>query len=189
MSRHEAFVNQFSRCEADLRALVGAVVRDVHIREDVFQEIALTLWQQFSRYDPSRPFGAWARGVAVKKLLERYRRERRLPLVFSPEAILKLAEAAERSSARPAPGFEALEHCLGKLPEKSRRLLSLRYSQALSLEAIAAVLGATHTAVYQCLSRLRRRLRVCMEQYLAAQRASLDGPLRSQECSTTTPKN
>jgi len=174
MSEHEVFLSQFLRCEADLRALVGAVVRDVHVREDVFQEIALTLWQQFSRYDPDRPFGAWARGVAAKKLLERFSRDRRLPLVFSPEAIRRLAEAAERSDSRPAPGFEALEHCLGKLPEKSRRLLTLRYGQAQPMEAIAAEIRATQAAVYQALSRLRRRLRECMERYLAPRKGSAD---------------
>ena len=168
MTEQEEFLRQFLRCEADLRALVGAVVRDVHVREDVYQEIALTLWQHFGRYDPSRPFRPWARGVAAKKLLERFSGDRRLPLILSPDAILKLVEAADRSESRPAPGFEALEHCLGKLPEKSRRLLTLRYSQTQPLAAIAAEFRATQTAVYQALSRLRRRLRDCMQQYLAA---------------------
>ena len=168
MNEQEVFLSQFLRCEADLRALVGAVVRDVHVHEDVFQEIALTLWRQFSRYDPSRPFGAWARGVAAKKLLERCSGDRRLPLVLSPDAILELAEAADRSESRLAPGFEALEHCLGKLPEKSRHLLTLRYGQSQPLAAIAAEIRATQAAVYQALSRLRRRLRECMQRYLAA---------------------
>jgi len=168
MNEQEVFLSQFLRCEADLRAFVGAVVRDVHAREDVFQEVALTLWQRFSRYDSSRPFGAWARGVAAKKLLERSSGDRRLPLVLSPDAILELAEAADRSESRLAPGFEALEHCLGKLPEKSRHLLTLRYGQSQPLAAIAAEIRATQAAVYQALSRLRRRLRECMQRYLAA---------------------
>ena len=168
MTEHEVFLTRFLRCEAGLRAFVGAVVRDVHAREDVFQEIALTLWQRFSRYDSSRPFGAWARGIAANKLLERYRGDRRLPMVLSPAAILKLTEAADRSESRPEPGFEALEHCLGKLPEKSRHLLDLRYRQTKPLAAIAAEFRATQAAVYQALSRLRRRLQVCMKQFLAA---------------------
>lgn len=168
MTEHEVFLTQFLRCEADLRAFIGAMVRDVHAREDVFQEVALTLWRHFSRYDSSRPFGAWARGVAANKLLERYRGDRRLPMVLSPAAILKLAEAADRRESHPAPGFEALEHCLGKLPEKSRHLLTLRYSRAQPLAAIAAEFRATQAAVYQALSRLRRRLQVCMQRFLAA---------------------
>jgi DNA-directed RNA polymerase specialized sigma24 family protein len=56
-------LKRFVRCETGLRAFVGAVVRDVHAREDPFQEIALTLWEHHARYDPSRPSGAWARGM------------------------------------------------------------------------------------------------------------------------------
>jgi len=174
MSEHEVFLSYFSPCEVDLRALVGAVLHDFHAREEVFQEIALTLWQQFSRYDPSRPFGAWARGVAAKKLMERFRRDRRRPLVFSPEAIRKVVEAAELSDLRPAPGFDALDHCLGKLPAKSQQLLSLRYGRAQSAAVIAAQTGATETAVRQALSRLRSRLRECMERYMATRGGSVD---------------
>lgn len=164
MNEREVYLSQFLRCEADLCALVGAVVQDVHVREDVFQEIALTLWRQFSRYDPSRPFGAGARGVAAKKRLKRCSGDRRLPLVIAPDAILELAEAADRSESWPAPGFEAFEHCLGKLPEKSRHLLTLRYGQSQPLAAIAAEIRATQAAVYQALSRLQE----CMQRYLAA---------------------
>jgi RNA polymerase sigma-70 factor (ECF subfamily) len=174
MSQHEVFLSYFSRCEVDLRALVGAALHDFHAREEVFQEIALTLWQQFSRYDPSRPFGAWARGVAAKKLMERFSRDRRHPLVFSPEAIRKLVDAAERSDSRPAPDFEALDHCLGKLPAKSRQLLSLRYGQAQSAAVIASQTRATEPAVRQALSRLRGRLRDCMERYMATRSDSED---------------
>lgn len=174
MSQHEVFLNNLARCEADLRALVGAALHDFHAREEVFQEVALTLWQQFSRYDPDRPFGAWARGVAAKKLMERFSRNRRRPLVFSPEAIGKLVDAAERSDTRPEPGFEALDHCMGKLPAKSRLLLSLRYGQAQSATVIAAQTRATETAVRQALSRLRGRLRDCMERYMTTQSRSVD---------------
>lgn len=172
MDQHADFLRKFLQCEGDLRAFVGAVVRDVHARQDVFQEIAVTLWQNFARYDPQRSFAAWARGIAAKKLLERWNQGRRVPVPFSPEAIRRLAEAAERIESRPAPGveagLEALEHCLGKLPEKSRRLLILRYGEAEPLEAIARQLRLSRDAIYQALGRLRRRLRDCMQRYLLA---------------------
>lgn len=174
MSQHEVFLSYLSRSEVDLRALVGAAMHDFHAGEEVFQEIALTLWQKFSQYDLSRPFGAWARGVAAKKMMERFSRDRRRPLVFSPEAIHNLVEAAERSDFRPTPDFEALDHCLGKLPAKSRQLLGLRYGQDQPAAAIAAQTGFTETAVRQALSRLRRRLRDCMERYVSARSRSAD---------------
>ena len=67
---HPEFLHFFNQCAADLRAYIGSVVRDVHAREDVFQDVSRTLWQSFDQYDPERSFGAWARGVATRKMLE-----------------------------------------------------------------------------------------------------------------------
>lgn len=124
MTEQEVFLSRFLRCEADLRAFVGAVVRDVHLREDVFQEIALTLWQQFGLYDPDRPFGAWARGVAAKKLLERSSGNRRLPLVLSPEAILK-RDPGPRQRHGPSPGIARRRRSVPRAPS-GRPALSRR---------------------------------------------------------------
>lgn len=169
MDRQSDFLKQFLQAEVEIRAFLGSVVRDMPAREDLFQEVALTLWQQFDRFDRQRSFAAWARGIAAKKLLERYNRARRTPVPFSPEAIQVLAEAAERSESSPALRLEALAHCLERVPEKSRRLLALRYTEGKPLEAIAPQLRTTAAAVYQALSRLRRRLRDCMERWWATE--------------------
>ena len=169
MDSQSEFLTRFLHCEAEIRAFVGSVVRDVHAREDLFQEIALTLWRRFDSYDPERSFGAWARGIAAKKLLERRNRSGRMPIPFSPAAIQMLAQAAERTEMNSTLSLEALEHCLDRLPEKSRRLLTLRYTQGRSADSIAAELTTTVDAVYQALSRLRRRLRDCMQRRLATE--------------------
>lgn len=64
MADRDAFLMLLLRNEAELRAFTGSLVRDRETREDIFQEVALALWQQADRYDPQRPFGAWARGIA-----------------------------------------------------------------------------------------------------------------------------
>jgi len=167
MYDHAEFLRLFLRHETELRAFIGSVIRDAHAREDVLQETALILWREFSRYDRGRSFGAWARGIAARKLLERRNSDRRTPVPFSPEAIKMLAEAAERSQSRPRPSQEALEHCVERLPDRSRRLLAMRYGQGDPPEKIASQVRATTAAVYQALWRLRIRLRECIERYLA----------------------
>lgn len=57
--------------EGEFRAFVRSMLRDRGLCHDVFQEVALTLWEQASRYDASRPFGPWARGIAANKVIER----------------------------------------------------------------------------------------------------------------------
>ena len=161
------FLRLFLRHEVELRAFIGSVIRDAHAREDVFQETAVILWREFPRYDRDRSFGAWARGIAARKLLERRRSDRCTPVPFSPEAIEMLAAAAERAESRDRPSLEALEHCVERLPDRWRRLLAMRYGQAEPPERIAAQISATTAAVYQALWRLRIRLRECVERYLA----------------------
>ncbi|MCX7818294.1 MAG: sigma-70 family RNA polymerase sigma factor [Kiritimatiellae bacterium] len=168
--RHERFLAQFLRHQDEIAAVVGSMVRDPHLREDIVQEVAMVLWRKFDEYDPSRPFGAWARGIAVRKVLQAWARQQRLPSAMAPEtmeAILAGFDQTESEAENWAEREAALEHCIGKLPQRSQRLLDLRYREGLSLQAIAERLSSTLDAVNKALSRLRRALRECVEQRLA----------------------
>ena len=170
MDHHSEFLPLFIEHQTSLRAFIGSLVRDRHTRDDIFQEVALTLWNEFPRYDRARPFGAWARGIAANKVLQRFHKDTRQPVLFAPEAIQALLDAYERTEASEPDRAEALARCLEQLPERSRRLLSLRYEQSLKLHQIAERLRATLDAVHKALSRIRTRLQECVEQRLAAQR-------------------
>lgn len=169
MDGQEQFLRLFLQCQGEIRAFIGSLIRDPHVREDVFQEVALVLWREFSRYDPARPFGAWARGIAANKVLQRWERGSRLPVPFSPEAIQAILDAYERTEAAgPSLRAEALERCLESLPAKSRRLLVLRYEKSLKLGQIAERVHASLDAVHKALARIRARLQACVERRLAA---------------------
>jgi RNA polymerase sigma-70 factor (ECF subfamily) len=168
MDRQEEYLKLLFGCELEIRAFVRSVVRDAHDSDDLFQEVALTLWKEFSRYDRSRSFGAWARGIASMKLLQRRDQTRRLPVVLAPETIQAISAAFDRSETQASGRAEALERCLEQLPEKSRHILTLRYERSLKVEQIAAELQATLDAVYQSLSRLRASLQDCINRRLAA---------------------
>ena len=155
--------------EGELRAFVGSMVRDRALSDDVFQEVALALWEQAHRYDASRPFAPWARGIAANKVLERRRRDRRFPLAFSPETIEAVAQAFARTEAGARRELDALEHCFQRLPERARRLLALRYEGDLSAGEIARRTGRTLAAIYQALSRARAALETCIRRRLAAE--------------------
>ncbi|MEZ5301550.1 MAG: hypothetical protein R3F11_13010 [Verrucomicrobiales bacterium] len=61
-----AFLTRFLPAEADLRAFIGALVREPGAREDIFQEVALTLWEKFAEYEALLVRGAGARGGGEK---------------------------------------------------------------------------------------------------------------------------
>ena len=102
----------------------------------------------------------------AKEILKRRDKKRRYPVLFSPEALAALVEAFDRVEAAPTDQHVALEQCLEKLPDRSRRLLKLRYEQSLKLREVAEVLGASLDSVHKALSRLRDRLRDCVERRL-----------------------
>jgi RNA polymerase sigma-70 factor (ECF subfamily) len=167
MDQQEEFLQLFLRHQADLRAFIGSLVRDRHARDDLLQQTALTLWQQLARYDRARSFGAWARGIAAKKVMHYFDKVRRVPAPFSPEVIRAVADAYERTEDGTSTWSDALEHCLQGLPDKSRQLLTLRYQQDLKLQQIAQAVQATLEGVHKALARLRVRLQKCIERRLA----------------------
>lgn len=160
------FLRLFLRHQGDLRAFLGSVVHDRAAAEDLFQEISLVLWQSFSQYDPARPFGAWARGIAVKKVLQGREKSRRLPLAFSPQAIQALADAYDRTEDLAPDSAAALRNCISKLPPRSQSLLALRYERSLKLGEIAKEVGSTLDAVHKLLSRIRENLQECLQRGL-----------------------
>jgi RNA polymerase sigma-70 factor, ECF subfamily len=169
MTARDDFLELFLRHQDDLRAFLGAMVRDADARADLFQDVALTLWKQIDTYDPTRSFGAWARGVAAKKVLQMREKSARSPVVFSPQTVQAILDAYDRTEREGCGRAAALRECLARLPERSRQLLAWRYEEDLPGDELARRVGATLDAVYQALSRLRGRLEECIRLRLAAQ--------------------
>ena len=167
MDRQSEFLGHFLRHQDDIRAVIGSMVRDRVACDDVFQEVALVLWRKFDEFDAARSFGAWARGIAVRKVLQSFDRNRRNPVPLAPETIEAVLAAFDESEPDARAEEEALRECLRGLPEKSRRLVELRYEAGLQLGAIAERVASTMDAVNKALSRIRVELRKCVDKRLA----------------------
>lgn len=168
MPDHDHFLPLFLAAQPDLRAFIGAAIRDAVTREDVFQEVAMILWKKFELYDPARPFGAWARGIASRKILEDRRLRARLPESCTPETLeaLSCGFAQEEAAASALDREQALNYCLEILPERSARFIQDRYHEKKAVEVMALDAGLSAEALYQVLSRLRRQLRECVQRRL-----------------------
>lgn len=153
-------------------AFVTSVVRDFTDRDDVLQEIAVSVVESFDRYDPSRPFLSWAMGVAQRQVGLYLRRVRRDRLVFDDETIQSLAIAFEAQGEDPSRKLDFLQDCLHHLEGRARQVCELRYRDDLKPAAIGEALGMTANAVAKMLQRIRDQLRGCIER-----KASLAGGL------------
>jgi RNA polymerase sigma-70 factor, ECF subfamily len=174
VSQNADFLRLFVANVADIRAFLRTLVRNPRDLEDVLQSVALVLWEKFDLYDPARPFGAWARGIAAREVLIMRRQAGRWTC-FSPEVVAAILDAYEvRLSATSAQSerIDALEKCIEIIPKRSRQLLDLRYGRAMTLEEVAGSLGRTLAATQRALSRIRHRLATCIEQRMKCHRGS-----------------
>ena len=160
---NDQFLELLLRHQTEVKAFIGSVIRNRQARDDVFQEVAIILWKRFAEYDPSRPFGAWARGIAVNKVLRELREQRRFPAVLEPDAIEAICRAFDREVCDTDGRRDALAECVGRLPLRSRELLEMRYEKGWSCEDISKQLSLSCDAVYQAFSRVRAKLAMCVD--------------------------
>lgn len=166
--RRQAFLALFVRHLASIESFVYAAVRDRSAADDLVQEIAVALWSSFDSYDSSRPFGAWSKGVASHILIGYYRKCAQSARMLSPTTLDVLAAAADDEGGDQTAEVAALRKCIERLPDKARRLLTLRYDQGLALAQIAIEAGMGAEGVRKALARLRLALRSCVGKRMRA---------------------
>ncbi|MBC03053.1 MAG: RNA polymerase factor sigma-70 [Phycisphaerae bacterium] len=150
-----------------LLAFIRAQVKDSGAIEDIHQETMVTAWRILDRFDQTRLFGPWLRGIARNHILVHYRRNSRLPLHCEEEVIAhldaRLDEISERSGDTWPEKLEALDDCLGALPEPSRTLIDLHYREEMSTERIAGRTDLNRETVKKRLQRIRAALARCLQ--------------------------
>ncbi|MFN5853825.1 MAG: sigma-70 family RNA polymerase sigma factor [Pirellulaceae bacterium] len=164
---------RMTRCwlsaEPSVRAYIAAAIRSSVDREDLLQQVALTVARRFDDYDPSRPFLPWVLWLAKSRIIDFYRTKQRRPTLLDDSMLRQLADHLIDRQNDGASRLEALEHCLEKLPDRSRRLLNMRYHQSLGIEKIAEAIRSTPVSVRVTLFRIREALADCIQRRLAGE--------------------
>lgn len=138
------------------------------LMEDIAQQVFLEFMAKEQRWDLEndlRPLLAtMTRHVAMRLWRDRTRQR--------PEVVQKLADhirlLAEESELPPRYEEEVglLRGCLQKLPEKSRDLIQLYYYSDVSTPQIAEQLEMKADTVCRALSRVREKLRECIQRQI-----------------------
>jgi RNA polymerase sigma-70 factor (ECF subfamily) len=152
----------------ETRSLVGFLTMltgDRHAADDLFQETCLEILRIQDRFEPGTDFSAWSRSVARFQVLRYWRTQgRNKVLPFSPETLeqLEAAWAAEPASYEDFRA-DALKGCMSELQPEQQETLRWRYTERWSHQKIATSLGKSVDAVKMLMSRLRKKLRLCVE--------------------------
>jgi RNA polymerase sigma-70 factor (ECF subfamily) len=163
----ESLVILLLRERVKLLAYIRAIVRDSHLAEDVFQEVAVLAVRKRDEIRDRRHFLAWMRLAARHRALKLVRRQHQY--LFLDEELLEHMDEqwAEQDRSSDSDLVEALRHCVEQLTPHARHLVKLRYGDGISGMRLAEVVDRNLNTVYVALSRIHRSLGDCIRQRLA----------------------
>ena len=133
-------------------------------REDIVQEILLSLHAARATYDPKRPFMPWLMSIAQNRMIDNARRNsRRLNNeVLVDEFPAHLADDNAGEPASESINAKALQHAISGLPPGQRQALELIKFRETSLKEASALtgmsIGALKVSVHRATKTLRRSL-------------------------------
>ena len=149
--------------------IAAAVLRDRDATENLVQQVFVDAYFHLDQYAPGTDFGAWVRTVARNRLRKELRaagREDRRLAVYRERLAERLRAESGSANDESENFVEALRGCREQLPPRDAVLVNLRYEKGLSFEAIAEEQGQTPEAVQRMISRIRFRLRACIQNKL-----------------------
>ncbi len=149
-----------------LLAYVRAIVHDADLAEDTLADVSMELVRSWARYDATRPFGPWARGVARHVALANLRKQRALPALLDAETLECVGAELDAfgDETHLEARRQALRRCVEKLPEVQRGLVHMRYFENRSYEQIAESVKRSVDALYVAFSRVHRALEECIRK-------------------------
>jgi len=160
-----AFSDLMRQTKAALFRFIRRYVGDEQDAHDLLQESYAAAWLSLWRYDPSRPFEAWLRTIALNKCRDWSRRRfvRRLVRgttdLSSPEA-LSVPDGTERADEQieRAGKLARLNEEINLLAPHLKAPLLLTAIEGRSQSDAAEILGISIKAVETRIARARRRL-------------------------------
>lgn len=153
-----------------LGAFVNGLLRDAHAAEDVLQEVWVRLATEVKKGTCIDNQAAWCRGVAKNLIRRQWEQNKSAKVVADSSLLAAFLERVELSFSEDdetedwAVRQQALNECVASLPERSRRMLTLRYESRASMEDVARAMDQTFEAVTKSLYRVRRSLLECTER-------------------------
>src|SRR4051794_21653769 len=86
-------VQAVTRHQSMIQAFAYAVVRDFHMAEDIFQEVAVIVAEHWETVPTGDGLVPWLRETTRRKSLEALRKQRRASCVLSDSVLEKLGES------------------------------------------------------------------------------------------------
>jgi RNA polymerase sigma-70 factor, ECF subfamily len=165
--RVSTFVALYTSHYPRLQFYIMALLPTANEAADVLQDTSLVLWQKFDTFEPGSNFFAWACKIARYQVLQHRERQGRTARIFDVQLLERIADEACDEDLVPAIPLQALEECLGRLPEGDRSLIRRRYEPGMTVQRLSQDIGRTANSLSKSLSRIRRALLECVDRVVS----------------------
>jgi RNA polymerase sigma-70 factor (ECF subfamily) len=166
----QAFADLVRMYQETVWRIAAALLRDRDATENLVQQVFVDAYFHLDQYARGTDFGAWIRTVARNRLRKELRtagREDRRLATYRTRLAERLRAEATGNRDDSDDYVAALRGCRQLLPPRDAALVQMRYEQGLSFEAIAKIQGQSPDAVQRMISRIRCRLRDCIQTKLS----------------------
>lgn len=155
---------------AKLTGYIWSLVRDVHVTDDVFQDVCVKAIAKRTEINDADHLLAWSRKVARDLAVDAMRHAAKRPAMLDA-SVLDLIEHdwAAENTADISDTTEALRLCLAELTDNNRRIVELRYIQGMRGVDVAKHLNRKTDTVYKALARIHTTLSECIDRRLSAE--------------------
>ena len=166
MKEKSPFVKLLTANYARIYAYIISLVPNDTDADDLMQETAAVMWENFSRFEPGTNFVSWAVTIAKFQILKYRKKHQRSRVFLSDQAYDLLISETEKIQEESQDRLQALRGCLKKLSHKDQQFVRMRYYEGASARIVAQETGTSIDAVYRYSARLNDLLLGCMRRVL-----------------------
>ncbi len=167
--KHQVFFQLFTRNQGYIYSYILALIPQSNEVDDIFQEVAASLWEHFSDYKLGTDFTAWGLRIARNKVIDYIRKSKRSPICYSEATVRLISNYHSKQMQGKDHRIKILENCVSRLPSNDRRLVQLKYSQKITTKALSERIGRSVNGLYKSLSRIHYFLYKCIQRTLASE--------------------
>ncbi len=162
---YEILVRENSRM---LLSYLRTLIREESDVEDLYQETMIVAWRKLEKYDQTKPFAPWLRGIASNLVMDYYREKKKSLVILNSAFIKRLNQQFEHIGSRLGSTWDeklsAIYNCLNVLPDSYRGLIKSRYLEELPIELVADKFSVTPVNCRKRLQRARGLLANCLKK-------------------------
>jgi RNA polymerase sigma-70 factor (ECF subfamily) len=139
--------------------------------EDILQEACVTICEKFDQFESGTNFYSWACQIAFWKVRAARKKFATSKVLFNQEVMEVISETRVELEDELDERHEALSRCLGKLNDRDRRMVLIRYESGNNVPQAALACGRTIQGAYKALTRIRKALFDCVTFELSLEQA------------------